>query len=1030
MNCGVGHTLRIIIMIVLTGFEIKAQSFNTKYNFKHLNVQSGLTQNIVYHFLQDSRGYMWIGTHNGITLYDGNRALNFLHNPLVANSIAGTFITSILEDSSAQIWIGNENGIDRFNRSSFSFSHFGVDREGGKKENTYCVALGFVSSDELWFLDTKTRAVRSLNANSGITSFVAGFNASHALLYKNEADKSVHIWSAYDKGTIHQVYRDNKLDKEETFFDGKNKRPSEPELVVIHVLQQNDSTVWLSTNKGLVKLNPLLKKYSIFNTWQGQIVRELRYTVISGNGRLFAGTGPDGIYVFDTKTNHFINNYRNDKFDPYTICSDNIVSLYLDKTGNLWCGSYGSGLSYTNTSSSFFSTHISKKDVEARNGNNYISLLGSDLKGNLWCTFQNLIGIAWLDQNFNIRQYRTPFAENGTLYNQPIYKLLFETNDEAWMATNKGLFLFNVRTNKMRSVPYELLSEEVQGSIWIKDIIRLQDGSILFSTYNGLYHMIYKAGKAEIKPINFLQPGVYNGFGKLAQDKQGLIYVTSLSDFIYILRPLSGPFQFELVRTIDFMPDVNQFFNYDSDSLMYIASNDGLYHINTQNLLLQKVKLDERIPFISISSFFRQDEKLWLFGEKGLYCYDKKKNESRTFTMEDGLPSNEFALTAMVYNNGGRCVAGTSNGLVSFSPADVRFLTNAPGVQVTAFYINDVRDTINANPDEINNIRLSSRQNTFSIDFSSVSFFHNEECSFEYKLENHDDNWVKSSATRYTRYSKISPGKYLFRLRVLDNQGKANPHEKTLEIEIAKSFWQTNFFKISMLVLILVAGWIFLKWYSNEKMKKQKREMEKLQAIEKERTRIATDMHDDLGAGLSRIRFLSETIGIKKQKLEPFDDDISKIREYSHEMIDKMGEIVWALNEKNDTLSDLLAYTRAYAVEYLMQNGIACTVQAPDHFPSTFVSGEFRRNIYLTVKEALHNIVKHAQASSVIIKINVDHQLQIEIHDNGTGFDPNRIRAFSNGLTNMEARIKNIKGKFGIENGSGTTVKFQVPLPV
>ena len=111
-------------------------------------------------------------------------------------------------------------------------------------------------------------------------------------------------------------------------------------------------------------------------------------------------------------------------------------------------------------------------------------------------------------------------------------------------------------------------------------------------------------------------------------------------------------------------------------------------------------------------------------------------------------------------------------------------------------------------------------------------------------------------------------------------------------------------------------------------------------------------MHDDLGAGLSRIKFLSETIGIKKQKQQPIEEDISKIREYSHEMIDKMGEIVWALNEKNDSLSDLLSYTRSYTVEYLSQNGIHCARSIlPKSFPATFVTGEFRRNIFLTVKE-------------------------------------------------------------------------------
>jgi signal transduction histidine kinase len=152
-------------------------------------------------------------------------------------------------------------------------------------------------------------------------------------------------------------------------------------------------------------------------------------------------------------------------------------------------------------------------------------------------------------------------------------------------------------------------------------------------------------------------------------------------------------------------------------------------------------------------------------------------------------------------------------------------------------------------------------------------------------------------------------------------------------------------------------GWLFLKRYSNEKLRKQMRELEKLKAIEKERTRIATDMHDDLGAGLSRIKFLSETIGIKKQQQQPFEDDIIKIREYSHEMIDKMGEIVWALNEKNDSLNDLVSYIRVYAAGYLSQNGINCKIEVPDNFPTSFVSGEFRRNVYLTIKEALHNVV-------------------------------------------------------------------------
>jgi signal transduction histidine kinase len=398
--------------------------------------------------------------------------------------------------------------------------------------------------------------------------------------------------------------------------------------------------------------------------------------------------------------------------------------------------------------------------------------------------------------------------------------------------------------------------------------------------------------------------------------------------------------------------------------------------------------------------------------------------------MEDGLPADEFTLSDLVVDQNGRYIAGTSNGLVSFFPSDVKNITNAPRAQLNAIYINDVLDTTSINPNELQSLKLSSRQNTFSFDFSSVSFFHNSECSFEYMLENYDDKWVKSGVAHYTRYSKIPPGKYSFRLRVLDNQGKISQHSKALEIEIARSFWQTNFFRAIIAVFIVLFSWLFLKWYSTEKLKKQMRELEKLKAIEKERTRIATDMHDDLGAGLSRIKFLSETIGIKKQQQQPFEEDIIKIREYSHEMIDKMGEIVWALNEKNDSLNDLISYIRGYAANYLSQNGIICKIEVPDNFPTSFVSGEFRRNVYLTIKEALHNIVKHSQASSVKITIQVNDNLAITIADNGIGLDKKNIRPFSNGLTNMQNRIKEIKGDFTILNENGTTVKIVAPLQV
>jgi signal transduction histidine kinase len=143
-----------------------------------------------------------------------------------------------------------------------------------------------------------------------------------------------------------------------------------------------------------------------------------------------------------------------------------------------------------------------------------------------------------------------------------------------------------------------------------------------------------------------------------------------------------------------------------------------------------------------------------------------------------------------------------------------------------------------------------------------------------------------------------------------------------------------------------------------------------------------------------------------------------------------MGEIVWALNEKNDSLSDLLSYTRSYGAEYLSQNGIYCTTNFPDQIPTRFISGEFRRNIFLTVKEVLHNIVKHAQAKNVNIFIQLTQELMIQIQDDGIGFNRNEIRPFSNGLNNMEKRMTDIGGTLEIKNTGGTTITMNIPLPV
>ncbi len=210
------------------------------------------------------------------------------------------------------------------------------------------------------------------------------------------------------------------------------------------------------------------------------------------------------------------------------------------------------------------------------------------------------------------------------------------------------------------------------------------------------------------------------------------------------------------------------------------------------------------------------------------------------------------------------------------------------------------------------------------------------------------------------------------------------------------------------------------------KILKEEEELQRKMAVEKERTRIAADIHDDLGAGLSTIRFLSE-----KVKRNSFSDitknDAEKIISNANELVQKMNELIWAMNEKNDTLEDLLFYTRSYAAEYGEENNLNLNIHLPEIIPDEIISGEVRRNVFLTVKECLHNIVKHAGAKNVALHISANENLVINIKDDGIGLSE-ITSSGGNGLRNMQKRVQSIGGDLEIINANGVEVNIIIPL--
>jgi signal transduction histidine kinase/ligand-binding sensor domain-containing protein len=413
---------------------------------------------------------------------------------------------------------------------------------------------------------------------------------------------------------------------------------------------------------------------------------------------------------------------------------------------------------------------------------------------------------------------------------------------------------------------------------------------------------------------------------------------------------------------------------------------------------------------------------VWAGTPSGL---EKIRFQHDSFTVTNIAPGHEMTVDKIVESAGGIHWVLVSDGYLKVFPSAPPQGGYRPMVLFSQVLVgNEAVPEVAIHP-----LSLRYDQNAISFYVGAPSFTDESQTRFSYLLEGSNDaRWSTPSNQFAINFVNLPPGDYVLRVKARFLSGMYPDQMGSYAFRIRPPWWQTTLFRATMVLLFVAGiGWA-IRSYTLKRLRDQRILLERQQAIEKERTRIATDMHDDLGAGLSRIKFLSDTIGIKQQRQQPIEEEIGGIREYSKEMIDKMGEIVWALNQKNDLLSDLLSYTRSYAAAYLMQAGIRSKIEAPEEFPHRFVSGEFRRNVYLAVKEALHNIVKHSQAQQVDIRIEVRSELVIVLRDDGIGFDRAAIRPYANGLQNMERRIWELGGTLEITTASGTRVTIEVPL--
>jgi signal transduction histidine kinase len=592
---------------------------------------------------------------------------------------------------------------------------------------------------------------------------------------------------------------------------------------------------------------------------------------------------------------------------------------------------------------------------------------------------------------------------------------------------NKGISVFDGKKN-FRALPLITRLPPDSASTFIYRIIELKNGNLIAATNRQLLLMTADRCPGYAFTSNF------KGSEKLPSTITDIVEIDSSDWFISPLIGLyhASFFKDSLVITEHFLPGIDFRCLHKDESerdILWIASGKGLIRFN---IVTKSYKLFAENDGLMNSYVYGilEDEmhRLWLSTNGGVSMFDKHSHEFKNYTWKDGLQSNEFNTGAFYKGPSGMLYFGGVSGFNYFKASGLNNeLQQATAViSVSEITVNNKIWKQDLSFQKTHLLRLKYFNNDISFHLAALDFTLPEANKISYKLEGWNNDWIVSY-NKNILYSNLPPGSYTFRAKAANADGRWG-REESISIIISSPFWKTWWF-YSLVALVIVSEiiWITGK-LARRRLKQRLAELEQQRQIDKERLRISREMHDDIGAGLTQITLMSESVKLQVQKEQKVD--LEEIADTSRQLVSNMGEIIWSLNPEYKTLDDLMNYLRESLHKLLEHSGIGYSILLPENGGKILLSNEQRRNILLVAKEIVNNAIKYSFAKNILVKGELqDLKLLFEISDNGLGFDTKAIGR-GNGLRNIRDRIKEMRGELRLASapGRGSNFYFTIPL--
>lgn len=925
---------------------------------------------------------MWFGTDAGLSRFDGKNFLNFS----LKDGLTDNIITKIFEDSKHRLWVLSPSGSPCYYQDAkfFSPGNDSLLREAVCEAALYSIAEDDQSN--IW-ISSVNRSLVCIKSDGKIAKYEVPVSTEDPVFIDFYFTSDNEFW-IISQSRFFKFENNEFIPLVGPGIKAGNKLP--------YYFISKGNALYLS-DKGLERL--INKNYGVILPNKKLPFDDLPITLYYNSG--------NNIWMTNEKNTTGWFKYETGNYKAFSAFPETIKALgfFTDNENNTWICTNGDGVYFAGAP--FFSgTYLTKETGLA---SDHISCLFTSEDSTTWIGFDN-------GEKGRITTKGIEYVKFDYQDKWPAIQFFEDDISNVWAFTSHYLLLYKRFASGIYSRPERLVPAKLPGEEIISCHVAREGVLFAGTTFIGALKKSSTGYKSSMTSVRNLQNNISfvtrNDTGEILVAANHTLNVFRNDSLISIIsdKNLYAP-----VSAISFITEKKFLVTTKGQGILLFSDGKRIRQLNTfqgQDLSM-------------VNNLHEYDGIYYAATQQGLARFLVGDNDFQSveiFLTEDGILSDQVSDVTITTN---KILVSGSKGISILNLGIHKQYVDPPSLYISSIEHN------NKAIEEFDSLQFNYHNLTLRFNFVAPAFENPSHVTYQYKITGLNENW-RTTSLNFVELSAIEPGSYIFQLRAKkSNSDWSKP--VVIKFEIIAPFYYTLLFRLLVANTLIFLLYIFLRDLVGRKFRRQLAVYERQQMLEQERNRISKDMHDDLGADLTNIVILSK---ITRKTIKPQShelDAIDKIETAANDVINKMNEIIWALNPSNDSLYNLVSYMHRYSKEYLDLYKTEFSVSIPEVIPKVTVKAAYRRNIFLVVKEMLHNIVKHASASKVSIEISINtlaSLLTVIISDNGKGFSVEEKTGSGNGLLNVQKRMKEIGGQIIIvsEPGEGTRVTLSAPF--